>query len=45
MSNDIYLIGEVGYEITLESVIAMVKKTDQTSPLNIYIHSGGGGGS
>lgn len=42
MSNDIYLIGEVGYEITLESVIAMVKKTDQTKPLNVYIHSGGG---
>lgn len=42
MQNDIYLIGEVGFEITLENVIEQVKATDQTKPLNVNIHSGGG---
>ncbi len=40
--NDIYLIGEVGGEITLESVINMVKGTDKEKPLNVHIHSVGG---
>jgi len=40
--NDIYLIGEVGCEITLQSVIDMVAKTDKTKPLNVHIHSEGG---
>lgn len=42
MNNDIYLIGEVGFDITLESVIELVNKTDKNKPLNVYIHSGGG---
>ena len=42
MANDIYLIGEVGYEVTLQNVIEAVKKSDQTKPLNVNIHSGGG---
>ena len=43
MNNDIYLIGEVGWEITLQSVIDLVEKTDKTKPLNVHIHSQGGG--
>lgn len=43
MNNDIYLIGEVGYDITLQSVIDMVEQTDKTQPLNVHIHSQGGG--
>lgn len=42
MGNDIFLIGEVGYEITLASVIESVSKTDSTQPLNVHIHSEGG---
>lgn len=42
MNNDIYLIGEVGFEITLDSVIDSVNKSDKSQPLNIHIHSGGG---
>lgn len=42
MSNEIYLIGEVGYEITLERVIDMVKNTNQKEDLNVFIHSVGG---
>jgi len=42
MQNDIYLIGEVGYEITLDSVIDMVSKSDKNKPININIHSKGG---
>lgn len=42
MSNDIYLIGEVGEGITLDGVIKAVEQTDKTKPLNAYIHSGGG---
>ena len=40
--NDIYLIGEVGYEITLQSVIDSVAKSDKEKPLYINIHSQGG---
>lgn len=42
MKNDIYLIGEVGFEITLKTVIDAVNKTDQTQPLNVNIHTSGG---
>lgn len=42
MTNDIYLIGEVGYEITLNSVIEKVNNSDKSKPLNVNIHSGGG---
>lgn len=42
MSNDIYLIGEVGYEITLDSVIKAVENSDKEKDLNIKIHSMGG---
>lgn len=42
MSNDIYLIGEVGYEINLQNTIALVDKTDKEQPLNVHIHSQGG---
>lgn len=42
MDNDIYLIGEVGFEITLDSVVKAVKNSDPKKPLNIHIHSGGG---
>lgn len=40
--NDIYLIGEVGYEINLQSVIDSVAKSDKEKPLHIHIHSQGG---
>lgn len=43
MSNDIYLIGEVGYDITLQNVIEKVKSSDQSKPLDVHIHSEGGG--
>lgn len=42
MGNDIWLIGEVGYDITLENVIEKVSNTDKTQPLNVNIHSQGG---
>lgn len=42
MANDIYLIGEVGWEITLASVIEQVKNSDASKPINLHIHSGGG---
>ncbi len=42
MSNDIYLIGEVGWDINLQSVIGQVEKTDKSQPLNVHIHSQGG---
>lgn len=42
MSNDIYLIGEVGYDITLDTIIEQIKKTNQEEPLNAHIHSKGG---
>ena len=42
MSNDIFLIGEVGFEITLDSILEQIKKTNQEEPLNVHIHSGGG---
>jgi ATP-dependent Clp protease protease subunit len=42
MKNDIYLIGEVGTDITLKSVIADVSKTDPLQPVNANIHSEGG---
>lgn len=42
MSNDIYLIGEVGGEINLNSVIKAVNESDKTLPLNVHIHSPGG---
>lgn len=40
--NDIFLIGEVGFELTLQSVIDLVKETDENEPLNVHISSGGG---
>jgi ATP-dependent Clp endopeptidase proteolytic subunit ClpP len=43
MSNDIYLIGEIGWEVTLDSVIKQVENSDKTKPLFVNIHSGGGG--
>ena len=42
MNNDLYLIGEVGWEITLDSVINQVRETNQDEPLNVHIHSQGG---
>ena len=42
MKNDIYLIGEVGWEITLKSVIDAVNASDKDLPLNVHIHSPGG---
>ena len=42
MKNDIFLIGEVGYDITLTTVIDAVGKSDASEPLNVHIHSGGG---
>lgn len=42
MGNDIYLIGEVGREITLQKVIDLVSKTDTSKKLNVHIHSEGG---
>lgn len=40
--NDIYLIGEVGWEITLQTVIDAVEASDRNEPLTIHIHSHGG---
>jgi len=42
MSNDIYLIGEVGREITLANTIDKVNNSNSVEPLNVHIHSGGG---
>ena len=42
MKNDIYLIGEVGYEITLKSVVDAVNESDKNKPLNVHVHTGGG---
>jgi ATP-dependent Clp protease, protease subunit len=42
MKNEIYLFGEVGYEITLQRVIEAVKETDASKPLLVNIHSQGG---
>ena len=42
MTNDIFLIGEVGSEITLDTVINAVKQTNNSEPLIVNIHSGGG---
>lgn len=42
MQNDIYLIGQVGVEITLDNAIKQVNQTDQSKPLNVHIHSVGG---
>lgn len=41
--NDIFLNGEVGFEVTLETVINQIKETDENEPLNVHINSGGGG--
>jgi len=41
-SNEIYLIGEVGVEITLQSVVDAVKNTDNSKILTVNIHSPGG---
>lgn len=43
MNNDIYIIGEIGWEADLSTLIASVEKSDKTKPLNVHIHSGGGG--
>lgn len=42
MKNDIWLIGEVGWEITLKTVTDAVDNSDKDKPLNVHIHSGGG---
>jgi ATP-dependent Clp protease protease subunit len=42
MKNEIYLIGEVGYDVTLQSVVDLVGNTDENEPLTIHIHSPGG---
>lgn len=42
MSNDIYLIGEVGREITLANTIDKVNSSNSAEPLNVHIHSVGG---
>ena len=42
MNNDIYLIGEVGWDITLETVLEQIKQSDPNEPLNVHIHSVGG---
>ncbi|MBL4820123.1 MAG: Clp protease ClpP [Gammaproteobacteria bacterium] len=42
MANDIYLIGGIGSEVTLSSVIRLVNESDKDKPLNVHIHSGGG---
>jgi len=42
MGNDVYLIGEVGYEITLANTIDKVNSTDKSKPLNVHVHSVGG---
>lgn len=39
---DIYLIGEVGFEITLDTVLNQVKGIKEDEALNVHIHSGGG---
>jgi len=40
--NDIYIIGEIGWENDLKSLIKDVEQSDKEKPLNIHIHSGGG---
>lgn len=40
--NDLYLIGQVGNEITLSDLIEKVENSDKEQPLNINIHSQGG---
>lgn len=42
MKNDIWLTGEVGFDITLKNLLQSVKESDSDKPLNIHIHSGGG---
>lgn len=42
MDNDIFLIGEIGWEVTLDTVLDQIKKSNQEEPLNVHIHSGGG---
>jgi len=42
MKNEIFLFGEVGWELTMQSVIDQVKNTDPNEPLIINIHSVGG---
>lgn len=42
MKNDIYLVGEVGWELTLDKVVEQVKDSDKSEPLNIHVHSPGG---
>ncbi len=42
MQNDIYIIGEIGFEVTLQTVIDSVEKSDKELPLTVNIHSGGG---
>lgn len=42
MSNDIYLIGEVGREITLANTIDKVNSSNSAESLNVHIHSSGG---
>lgn len=39
---DIYLIGEVGWEITLDSVVNQLKDLKEDDVLDVYIHSAGG---
>lgn len=39
---DIYLIGEVGWDITLDSVLNQLKDLKEDDVLNVHIHSAGG---
>lgn len=41
-NNDIYLVGEVGTDITLKKVIDLIELSDKQQPLDVYIYSGGG---
>ena len=41
-NNEIYLFGEVGWEITIQNVIDQIKGTDADKPLIVNIHSNGG---
>lgn len=42
MENEIYLFGEVGWDITIKDVIEQVKETNPDEPLIVNIHSVGG---
>ncbi len=41
-SSHLYLYGEVGWSVTLRSVVAALEDIAVTDPLTVHIHSGGG---